>query len=260
MARLLSPELPASLEALSGKVILVTGANRGLGKEVALSCARHGATVLLLGRDVKRLEVLADEIETFSANTPVIIPLNLEGATIDDYVTVSTLIAERFQRLDGLVLNAALLGELTGIETYDPVLWARVFQVNVHSAFLLLRASLPLLRRAVSSSVIFTSSGVGRSGRAYWGAYAASKFALEGMMQTLADELRDVTKVRVNSLNPGRLRTRMRSQAYPAEDPSTLPEAASVARYFVHLLSDANIEHGQAFELPVSLEVATHVN
>jgi NAD(P)-dependent dehydrogenase (short-subunit alcohol dehydrogenase family) len=244
-------ELPAVLPAglLAGKVVLVTGASRGLGRAIAQACAAHQATVLLLGRDVKRLESLADEIAAAGAPGPLMVPFNLEGANVDDYAAIAGLVAERCGRLDGMVLNAAMLGEMSGLENYDPVLWARVFQVNVHSQFLLLRAFLPLLRAAQSASIIFTSSSVGRRGRAYWGAYAASKFAFEGMMQTLADELREVSKIRVNSVNPGRMRTRMRAQAYPAENPASLPDPATLAPYFVHLLSDSGAAHGVAFDL-----------
>jgi len=244
-------ELPAAIpDLLVGKVILVTGASRGLGRAIAEACAARQANVLLLARDVRRLERLADDIEATGAPAPLLVPFNLEGAGVDDYAGIAELIAARFGRLDGLVLNAALLGEMSGLENYDPVLWARVFQVNVHSQFLLVRACLPLLRAAAAASVVFTSSGVGRRGRAYWGAYAASKFANEGMMQTLADELRGVSRVRVNSVNPGRLRTGMRAQAYPAEDPGTLPDPAAAAPYFVHLLADTHAFHGTAFELP----------
>ncbi len=252
--KILTLPIPPTSAVLANKIILVTGASRGLGREIALHCAAQQATVLLLGRDIKRLETLADEIEAVAhaspGPSPMIVPFNLEGANVDDYATIAELVAERYGRLDGLVLNAALLGEISSFETSDPVLWARVFQVNVHSQYLLLRSCLPLLRKATAGSIVFTSSGVGRAGRAYWGAYAASKFALEGMMQTLADELREVSTIRVNSLNPGRLRTRMRAQAYPAEDPSTLPVPSEIAPYFVHLLSDAYPGHGETLELP----------
>jgi NAD(P)-dependent dehydrogenase (short-subunit alcohol dehydrogenase family) len=238
-----------SAVALANKIVLVTGASRGLGRAIALDCAAHQATVLLLGRDIRRLEALAEEIEVAGHPAPMIVPFNLEGANIDDYATVAELIAERYGRLDGLVLNAALLGELSSFENSDPLLWARVFQINVHSQYLLLRCCLPLLRAASASSIVFTSDGVGRLGRAYWGAYAASKFALEGMMQTLADELRDVSSIRVNSLDPGRLRTRLRALAYPAEDPGSLPDPAVIAPYFVYLLSAAWVGHGQSLEI-----------
>lgn len=238
-----------SADVLQDHVILVTGASRGLGRAIALDCARHGAHTLLAGRDVRRLEALADEIETLGAPEPVIVPINLEGASLDDYATFASLVAERCGRLDGLVLNAAMLGELCGIETSDPVLWARVFQVNVHSPYLMVRALLPLLRQAKAASIIATSSGVGRQGRALWGAYAASKHALEGLVQVLADELREVSNVRINSLNPGRTRTRMRAQAYPAEDPATLPTPEEIAPFFVQLLTGRHGFHGEALEI-----------
>lgn len=243
----LDAELP--LDVLRERVVLVTGASRGLGRAIALDCARHGARVLLAGRDVRRLEGVADEIEALHAPEPVIVPINLEGASLDDYSTLAALVAERCGRLDGLVLNAAMLGEICGIETSDPVLWARVFQVNVHSPYLMVRALLPLLRQAGAASIIATSSGVGRKGRALWGAYAASKHALEGLMEVLADELSGVSNVRVNSLNPGRTRTRMRAQAYPAEDPAGLPTPEDMAPFFVQLLSGRDGFHGEALEI-----------
>lgn len=249
-ARVLTLTDAPAPDLLAGKAVLITGAGRGLGRAVALAVAAHGATPILLGRDPRALEKLADEVEAAGGHSPVLVPMNLEGATVDDHAKVADLLAARIPALDGLVINAAMLGEICPIENYDPLQWARVFQVNVHSAFLLLRTCMPLLRRATSASVVFISSSVGRRARAYWGAYAASKFALEGLMQTLADELRDRAAIRVNSLNPGRLRTRMRAQAYPAEDPAGLPEAALAAPYVVHLLSNVHPWHGETLELP----------
>lgn len=244
-----SPALP---DALLGKLVLITGASRGLGRAIAVAAARAGATLLLLARDGRALEKLADEIEAGGGREPSLVPLNLENATVDHYAEVAGLIGERWGRLDGLVLNAGLLGELGPLRNHDPLLWARVFQVNVHANFLLTQACLPLMERADSASIVITSSSVGRRGRAYWGAYAASKFALEGMMQTLADELDGVSRIRVNSVNPGRCRTRMRAQAYPAENAASLPEPASLAPAFVHLLSEATADcNGRQFDLQV---------
>ena len=162
--------------------------------------------------------------------------------------TIATAIQQHFGRLDGLVLNAGLLGELCPIADYDPVSWAEVFQVNVHSQFLLLQATLPLLRASPDASIIFTGSGVGRKGRAYWGAYAVSKFATEGLMQTLADEL-EGSNVRANSVNPGRTRTKMRAEAYPAEDANTLPLPDDIIQPFLFLLGNAAREvNGLALE------------
>ena len=240
----------ADAGALAGKVILITGASRGLGRAIALAAAAAGATTLLLARDMRALEKLADEIEAANGPAPSLVPMNLEAATVEHYEEVARLIAERWGRLDGLVLNAGSLGELSPLRNYDPMVWALVFQVNVHANFLLLQACLPLLEMAPAASVVFTSSSVGREGRAYWGAYAASKFALEGIMQTLADEVSGSTRIRVNSVNPGRCRTRMRAQAYPAENPDTLPDPATLAPAFVYLLSDAaEACNGQQYDL-----------
>lgn len=244
------PAPAAGCRPLADKLILITGASRGLGRAIALATAAAGATTLLLARDGRALETLADEIEAAGGPQPSLVPLNLENATVDHYAEVAELIRERWGRLDGLVLNAGLLGELSPLGTSDPLLWARVFQVNVHAHFLLTRACLPLLACAPGASILFTSSAVGRQGRAYWGAYAASKCALEGMMQTLADELAGTSRVRANSVNPGRCRTRMRAQAYPGENAATLPEPSSLAPAFVYLLSDAASEYnGRQFDL-----------
>jgi NAD(P)-dependent dehydrogenase (short-subunit alcohol dehydrogenase family) len=238
---------PAGL--LEGKVIFVTGASRGLGRAVSLAAAGVGAETILLARSVKRLGALADEIAAAGNPEPGIIPADLEGASVDDYAEITRIVAARYGKLDGIVLNAGMLGQMAPLATYDPVSWARVFQVNVHSQFLLLQATLPLLTQSNDGSIIFTSSAVGRKSRAYWGAYAASKFAIEGMMQTLADELEGSSAVRVNSLNPGRLRTAMRAAAYPAEDPATLPEPRIAANAFLFLLGrDGSDVHGEALE------------
>ena len=243
------PDFSPGPDTLADRRILVTGASQGIGRAVALACAAAGARVLLLGRDIRRLEQVAGEAAVCGRHEAIIVPMNLEGASLDDYRHVAELIRTQLGALDGLVLNAAMLGELCPIEHYDPVLWARVFQVNVHSQFLLVQACLPLLKAGGSGSVIFTSSGVGRRGRSYWGAYAASKFAVEGLMETLADELASDAGVRVNSVNPGRTRTRMRAMAYPAEDPGTLLPPEAITPLYVWLLAPASAAvHGQRLD------------
>ncbi|MGR9091538.1 MAG: YciK family oxidoreductase [Gammaproteobacteria bacterium] len=245
--RLLDYAPPASL--LADDVVLLTGASRGIGRAVCLAAAACGAQMIVMARNVKQLEQLADEIVAAGGREPGIIPVNLEGATVDDYVEFARLIEARYGRLNGLVLNAGTLGEMAPLATYDPLTWARVFQINVHSQFLLLQAMLPLMNRGDHGSIIFTSSGVGRHGRAYWGAYAATKFANEGMMQVLADELESNSPVRVNALNPGRVRTEMRATAYPAEDPTTLALPAAVANAYLFLLGpDSGDINGQSLD------------
>ena len=240
----------ASPSLLAGHRILVTGASRGLGQAIAMACAAAGAETILLARDVRALETTADAIMAAGHCEPRLLPLNLEAAGVDHYAEVRELLLEQCGALHGVVLNAGMLGELSAFSNVEPATWARVFQVNVHANFLLLQACLPLLHAAPRATVLAVSSGVGRRGRAYWGAYAASKFALEGMVQVLADEWRDSTALTINSVNPGRCRTRMRAAAYPAEDADTLPSPADLAPGFVYLLSEAAKDfNGRQFDL-----------
>lgn len=225
---------------LAGRVIAITGAGSGIGRAVARACAAHGAEVVLLGRTVAKLEKVYDEIVTAGGAAPIIAPLDLEKATAREYDAFAAAIGERYGRLDGLLHNAGLLGDLSPIEHYDVPLWTRVLHVNVTAAFALTQVLLPLLRAAPDASIVFTSSGVGRRGRAYWGAYAVSKFAIEGLNQVLADELAGSTSVRVNAINPGRTRTAMRRAAYPAEPPEALPLPESITAAWLWLLGPAS--------------------
>ena len=226
---------------LAGRVIAITGANRGIGKAVAMACAEAGAQVVLIGRNVGALEqVHAQIVQRCAASPltlpePLIAPLDLEKAIARDYDTLANALHERFGRLDGLVNNAALLGTLAPIEHADVPTWCRVLHVNLTATFALTQVLLPALRLSADASVLFTSSGVGRIGKAYWGAYAVSKFGIEGLTQVLASEL-ETTNIRVNALNPGGTRTDMRRQAYPSDDLQKLPEPAAVMGPYLALL------------------------
>lgn len=233
---------------LEGKIILVTGAGDGIGRAAALTFAKHGATVILLGRTVAKLEAVYDEIENNGWPKPAIVPLNLEGAAEKDYDDVATSIEDEFGRVDGILHNAALLGNLTPLEQFEVPVWNQLMQVNVNAPFMLTKTLIPLLRLSEDASVIFTSSSVGRKGRAFWGAYAVSKFANEGMMQVLADELDDEHhNVRVNSINPGATRTSMRASAYPAENPAHNPTAEDIMPAYLYLMGkDSHGITGQA--------------
>ncbi|HXY76953.1 MAG TPA: YciK family oxidoreductase, partial [Steroidobacteraceae bacterium] len=207
------------------------------------------AQVILIGRNEKKLEEVHMTIAATSAPEATIAVLNLETALARDYDAVADAIEERYGRLDGLLHNAALLGTLTPIEHYDMATWCRVLHVNVTAAFALTQVLLPALRKSADASVVFTASSVGRHARAYWGAYAVSKFALEGLSQVLGDELEGTSHVRVNTLNPGRARTAMRRSAYPAEDIETVPLPSSLTDPYIALLGPAS--HGvtgQAFD------------
>ena len=239
----------ARADLLAERVILITGAGDGIGRAVSLACAAHGATVILLGRTVPKLESVYDDIVAAGGPKPAIYPMDLEGAVPDDHGQLAQRIDRELGRLDGLLHNAGMLGPLTPLEHYDPVEWLRVIQVNLHAPFLLTQACLALLKRAPDASLLFTSSGVGRHGRAYWGAYSASKFAVEGMMQVLADELDENSRVRVNSINPGRVRTAMRAAAYPAENPADLLTPEDIVLPYLYLLGpDSLAIHGKALD------------
>lgn len=235
-------------DLLSGRIVLITGAGDGMGRATALAFAQHQATVVLLDRTTKKLETLYDEIEDAGYPQPAIITLDLATATPKDYDAVAHTVDEEFERLDGLLHNAAELGTLTPLHLYELELWAKVFAVNVHASLLLTRACLPLLKKSEDASIVFTSADVGRKGRAYWGAYAVSCFALEGMMQILAAELEENTAIRVNSLDPGAVQTTMRARAYPGEDPSRLAKPETVMPTYLYLMGpDSKGITGQAF-------------
>ncbi len=241
MSRPFDPrEHKAAATELEGRIIAITGASDGIGRAVAIDCARHGASVILLGRNQRKLEAVLREIDAERPGDSTVAVLDLERALAQDYDRLAAAVAERFGRLDGLVHNAGLLGTLSPIEHYDVPTWCRVLHVNLTAAFALTQVLLPALKRSADASILFTSSGVGRQGRAYWGAYAVSKFGIEGLAQILAAELSDITSIRVNTLNPGRARTRMRQQAYPAENPATVPEPRSLTGPYLALLGPAS--------------------
>ncbi len=222
---------------LKDRIVLVTGAGSGIGRTAAKTYAAYGATVILLGRTISKLESVYDEIEAAGHPKPAIVPMNLEGAAVKDYEDMAMTIEDNFGRLDGLLHNAGLLGQRTPVELSDPEAWARVMQVNAHAPYLMTRALIPALRQSSDASVIFTSSSVGRKARAYWGAYSVSKFALEGLSQLLADELDDERhNIRVNSLNPGATRTNMRAHAYPAENPNDNPTPEEIMPIYLYLM------------------------
>jgi NAD(P)-dependent dehydrogenase (short-subunit alcohol dehydrogenase family) len=236
-------------DELSGRVVAITGASAGLGRAVALGAARHGAQVVLIGRNAAKLEALHADIAARGAPEPSIAVLDLEQALARDYDALADAIVARYGRLDGLLHSAGLLGPLTPIEHYDVPTWCRVLHVNLTAAFALTQVLLPALKASADAAVLFTASSVGRRARAYWGAYAVSKFALEGLSQVLAQELENLSQVRVNTLNPGKARTAMRRQAYPAEDVATLPEPDSLIAPYLALLGPASRGiTGQAFD------------
>lgn len=222
--------------ALDGRVVLITGASDGIGKALALSCAAHGAVVILHGRNVRRLEATYDAIVAAGGKRPSILPLDFEKAGPAEYEALSAAIDKEYGKLDGLVHNAAMLGERAPVAHHDIPKWLRTMHVNVNAPFILTRYCIPLLKKSTDASIVFTSSGVVAKPRAYWGAYLSSKWASDGLMHMLADEL-ESDAIRVNSVDPGRVRTNMRLQAYPAEDRSKLKAPEEVVGPYLYLLS-----------------------
>jgi NAD(P)-dependent dehydrogenase (short-subunit alcohol dehydrogenase family) len=236
---------PADL--LRERIILITGASDGIGRELAMHAATHGARLIPLGRNVEKLESVYDDIEKVEgALRPSIAVMDLATADSGAYQSLAESLGEEFGRLDGLVNNASILGERYSIEQYDPPMWQQVMHVNVTAAFVLTQVCLPLLHRSHDASIIYTSSGVGRVGKAFWGAYAVSKFATEGLSQVLASEQ---VRMRVNCVNPGPVRTDMRRAAYPAEDRDALKTPAEIMPTYMFLLGpDSRGVTGQSLD------------
>ena len=241
-------EYSISKNALHNRIILITGAGDGIGKEAALQCAAHGATVILLGRTVAKLEAVYDEIEAQGYPQAAIIPLDLKGATKQHYIDMAETIETQFGRLDGLLHNAGLLGTLSPLDQINESVFDDVMQVNVKAQLLMTQALLPLIKKSQQGRIVFTSSTVGHIGRAFWGSYAISKFATEGMMQVLSDELSN-TQICVNAINPGGTRTKMRASAFPAEDTTLLKTPAEIIPLYLYLLSpDCQDVRGQCID------------
>ncbi len=235
--------------SLTNKHILITGAGYGIGRTIALAYARQGAHVLLLGRTQEALNDTYDLIAQENLPQAAVIPFDLEQQQEQPYKQLAELIEGEFHKLDGVLHNAAILGQKTPLESYQAEVWHKVMQVNASAGFLLTKQLLPLLRKAPAARILFTTSSVGHQGRAYWGAYSASKFAVEGLMQIWADELENTSNIRVNAINPGATRTSMRADAYPAENPNSVKHASELIPLYVYLMSQASQSiHGQVLD------------
>ena len=233
-------------DLLNDRIILVTGASDGIGKEAALTYARHGASLIVLGRQEAKLREVAQAINDEGQQAQWFI-LDMATCTPEECQQLATTIAATTPRLDGVLHNAGLLGDVCPMSEQEPTTWDAVMQVNVNATFYLTQALLPLLLKSDSGSLVFTSSSVGRQGRANWGAYAASKFATEGMMQVLAEEYQN--RLRVNCINPGGTRTKMRASAFPTEDPQKLKTPADIMPLYLWLMGDdSRCKTGMSFD------------
>jgi NAD(P)-dependent dehydrogenase (short-subunit alcohol dehydrogenase family) len=236
-------------DLLNGKTILITGAGSGLGRAAALSYAMHGATVLLLGKNLEKLEQTYDAIEAAGAPTPALMTLDLETAGETEYQEVANIVAGEFGKLDGLLHNAALSAPMLPLQFVTLNSWNKLLQVNLTAAFALTRACLPVLQQAPNASLVFTSSRAGRETRAYWGPYAISKHGVETLMEIFYHELATTSRVRVNSLNPGPCATALRKVIFPAEDPATAVQPDTLMPLYLYLMGDDSLhENGGRFD------------
>jgi NAD(P)-dependent dehydrogenase (short-subunit alcohol dehydrogenase family) len=229
---------------LQGRIAVVTGASRGLGAAIAKRFAAEGAHVVLVARTVGGLEEVDDAIRA-AGGAATLVPLDLTD--FDRIDEMGGVLAGRFGRIDALVANAGILGTLSPMGHIDTAVWDRVIAVNLTANWRLIRSFDPLLRASDSGRAIFVTSGAADGAHPYWGAYAASKAALEAMVKTWAGEVTK-TPVKVNLVNPGALRTSMRAEAYPGEDPMTLRAAEEITDTFVELAEPAETRHGEIIQ------------
>lgn len=234
-------------ELLDQRVILITGAGDGIGRAMAKACAAHGATVILLGKTIRKLELVYDEIEQAGGPQPAIYPMNLEGAAPADYDKLAQSIEQNFGRLDGLVHNAALLPYLSRLKDHEIEDWFKIMQINLNAPFILTQFCLDLLMKSEDASVIFTSDQVGIEAKPFWGAYGVSKFGIEGLARTWAEELAR-TPIRVNLIDPGPTLTSLRKRVFPGEDNSQLKTPDTLAPLYLWLLGpDSRPVRGERF-------------
>lgn len=246
------PEIPAgykpAADLLKDRVILITGASGGVGSAAALACARHGATVVLLGRNVKKLEKVYDGIESAGLPRPALYPMNLAGATWNDMAEMVATVERELGRLDGLLHAAAHFTVFNPLSDVEPREWVESLQVNLTATYTLTRLCLPLLNKSPDAGVVFLTDPSGRDSKAYRGAFGVAKYAVEGMMRSWASELEPYPHLRLNAYDPGPLRTFLRLKGYPGEDADSVPPPESAVPALLYLLGpDSRGISGQRF-------------
>ena len=232
---------------MKNKVILITGANKGIGKTLSLEFSKMGVNIVLLGRNEESLDSVYDEIITTTSTKPLIIKCDLSDIDNKSAKQINDEIMGVYGRLDGVIFNAAKLGKMSTIEDYEEDIWKEVFNINLHSAFIISKEVLSALKAAPNGRIIFTSSGVAEVGKAFWGAYSASKFAVKGLAEILRDELDTTSNVKVFNYDPGKTRTSMRALAYPAENPQDLKEPKVLFNDYLWFFSDESQTSNQHY-------------
>lgn len=239
----------ASPTHLKGKTILVTGAADGIGKAVTIALAEQGATVLMLDKKSRHLEKLFDRIQDRGYAEPIILPIDLLEVTPETATQLAQSISDEFGLLDGLLHNAAELGSPSPLDQYDMEYWNKVMHINLQAPYILTRALLPLLRQQQQTNILFTSADVGREATAYWGAYSIAYAGLEAQMSIWAQELEKTSNIKVNSIDPGAVRTVLRRRSHPGESQESLATPQSISPAYLKILSGQHTFHGQRLTL-----------
>ena len=227
------------------KIILVTGAANGIGKAVTIALASQGCTVLMLDKKSRHLEKLYDDISQRGYTEPVILPIDLEQLSAESATQVAQSVYDDFGQLDGLLHNAAELGSPSPMDQYDMQYWNAVMQVNLQAPYLLTRALLPLLKQDYQTNILFGSAEVGRTIAPYWGAYSIAYAGLEAQMLLWAEELETISNIKVNSIDPGAVRTGFRRRSHPGESQESLVTPQEVTPAYTELLMREHNFHAQ---------------
>lgn len=227
--------------SLSKQVILITGAGGGLGSTAALALAQAGAHIILLDKNIPKLEAVYDNIKAANAPEPILYPFDLAGANENDYQDLADRIEQKYGSLQGILHSAVEFSGYTPLAVQTTKDWGHTLNVNLNAPFLLSRVLLPVMQKCDHAVIVFTSDSAARSAQAYSGAYGVSKIALEGLTKILADELESFNKIRVNTLIPGPIASPLRKRAYPAEDTSKLPSMDSLAAVYLYLFGSQSI-------------------
>lgn len=228
-----------------GKKILITGAANGIGRALTLELSRLGVTVLMLDKKSRHLEILNDEIIDRGWQQPIILPIDLDDITPDTATHLAQSIYDDLGVIDGLLHNAAELGVSSPLDQYELKYWNTVFQVNLHATYFLSRALLPLLRQDHQTNLIFTTASVARNPEAYWGAYAIAYAGVEAQMKIWAEELENTSNIKVNSIDPGEVRTSLRRRSHPGESQEQLVPPKEIVNAYLYLLGSSHDLHGE---------------
>lgn len=240
------------LNLLKNKNILITGASNGIGKSLSENLSKYGANVIMLSRNENALDAIYDSLKQKYKTDPCILKCDLENIDDEKSQEIANIISKNYQNLDSIIHNAAILEKMSDIESFDLQTWNKVMRVNLTSAFVLSKYLIPLMKSSTTPRIIFTTSSVGKKGKAFWGAYSVSKAGVNALSDILSDELESISNIKVFNFDPKATKTNMRAMAYPAEDPSAIKNPDQLINYYLWMLSEKSssaieryIEFGQ---------------